>query len=123
MSMKWLAALAAWLFGWQAQAADMPLRWDNPTNNTDGTVLTDLAGVRVVYGTASSNYTHTATFTNMIPGAEGRGTLTGLVAKTTYYISSKAFNTDGIESALSQQFVEQAKTRPGPPRNLGKVGQ
>lgn len=33
------------------------IAWDAPTNNTDGTVLDDLAGYKLFRGSASSNYT------------------------------------------------------------------
>ena len=35
------------------------LQWEAPSTNDDGTPLTDLAGYKIYYGTASGNYTQT----------------------------------------------------------------
>ena len=37
------------------------LSWTPPTTNSDGSPLTDLAGYRIVYGTASRTYTQSLT--------------------------------------------------------------
>lgn len=46
------------LFGFcgKVEAATITLTWDAPTENMDGTPLTDLAGFNVYYGTASGIY-------------------------------------------------------------------
>lgn len=71
--------------------------WTPPTENTDGSALTNLAGYRIVYGRSSSTLTRTITINN--PG------LTSYVIDNldsgTWYFAVKAFTTSGIESALS----------------------
>ena len=72
--------------------------WTFATNNVDGTPLTDLAGARVYYGTASSNYTHVITVPGGQPGGAGRATVTGLVEGVAYYLTGTAYNAAGLES-------------------------
>src|SRR4030042_1896878 len=52
------SVLLIWLFllVGSAFAVDFTLSWDAPTTNADGTPLTDLAGYKVYYGTASGTY-------------------------------------------------------------------
>ncbi|MDB6042910.1 MAG: hypothetical protein JWM63_1461 [Gammaproteobacteria bacterium] len=73
------------------------LNWMPPTQNTDGTVLMDLAGYRVHYGTTAGNLTQSVTVSN-----------TGLASYTisnlssgTWYFSISAYTKTGIESDLS----------------------
>ena len=81
------------------------LSWTAPTQNTDGTALTDLAGYKVYWGTSSGNYSSSVTLNN--PG------LTSYVVDTlssgTYYFSVSALNSSGVESVLSN---EASKTIP-----------
>ncbi len=73
------------------------LSWNAPTTNTDGTALTDLAGYKIYYGTASGNYTTTInvgnvttyTINNLAPG--------------TYYFAATAVNSAGNESGYSNE--------------------
>lgn len=53
-----ILSLALWVLIIRAVCgATVNLGWDMPTNNVDGTPLTDLAGAKVYQGIASSNYT------------------------------------------------------------------
>jgi len=79
------------------------LSWSAPTTNSDGTPITDLAGYRVYYGTASGFYTDNLTITN--PGTL-TATITNLPADT-YYVIVRAFNSVNSESQAS---VEVSKT-------------
>jgi hypothetical protein len=75
------------------------LSWTAPTQNTDGSPLTDLAGFKIYWGTASGNYTNSVTL-------NGTGTLTYVVANltpATWYFSAKAFNSQNVESAFSAE--------------------
>ena len=78
--------------------AIITVAWTFATNNVDGTPLTDLAGAKVYYGTASSNYTHVVTVPGGVPGGAGRATVTGLTAGVTYYLTGTAYNAAGMES-------------------------
>ncbi len=73
------------------------LSWSAPTQNTDGTALTDLAGYTIVYGTAQATLDQivridNATATNWTLDSFPSGT---------YYFAIKAFTANGAESALS----------------------
>jgi hypothetical protein len=73
------------------------LSWTAPTQNTDGSALTDLAGYRVYHGTSASALndiyqvanpaTTTYSFTQLASG--------------THYFAVAAYNSAGVESAMS----------------------
>jgi hypothetical protein len=73
------------------------LSWTPPTQNTNGTTITDLAGYHVYYGTKPSN------LTTMIavdaPSTTSR--LIGNLTAGTWYFAVAAVNSEKIESALS----------------------
>jgi hypothetical protein len=73
------------------------LSWIAPTDNTNGTPLTDLAGYHIHYGTTPDNLTKSIDLT-------GTGTteyeVSGLTAGT-YYFSISAYTAMGTESAES----------------------
>ena len=73
------------------------LSWVAPTDNTNGTPLTDLAGYHIHYGTTPDSLTKSIDLT-------GTGTteyeVSGLTAGT-YYFSISAYTTMGTESAES----------------------
>lgn len=73
------------------------LTWTPPTQNTDGTPLTDLAGYRIYYGTSPGNYPNTAAVNN--PGVASF-VVDGLAPGTWYFVST-TINGAGIESAYS----------------------
>jgi hypothetical protein len=75
------------------------LAWDPPTENTNGTALSDLAGFMIHYGTQSQTYTNTIQITN--PGVT-RYVVENLPAGT-YYFAVTAYTTDGEDSAYSPQ--------------------
>lgn len=75
------------------------LTWTNPTLNTDGTPYNNPAGVRIVYGTDPQNPSEIADVAN--PTATTT-TVNGLAAGT-WYFRIKAYNTQNVESALSNQ--------------------
>ena len=74
------------------------LSWTPPTENTDGTPLTDLAGYTVYWGTAPGNYQNSVTLDN--PGLTSY-VVENLAAATTYYFSTTAYNSAGLESTFS----------------------
>ncbi len=73
------------------------LSWTPPTENTDGTSLTNLAGYRVVYGKGSSNLDQSVQISN--PGVSTY-TITSL-GSGTWYFAVKAYNSAGEESSVS----------------------
>ncbi|MET0657034.1 MAG: putative Ig domain-containing protein [Steroidobacteraceae bacterium] len=73
------------------------LSWQAPTENTDGSALSDLAGYRIVYGTSSNALTQTIEITN--PSISSY-VISNLPAAT-YYFAIKAYASGGAESAQS----------------------
>jgi hypothetical protein len=73
------------------------LSWNAPTRNEDGSVLEDLAGYRVHYGTALGHYPNTAIIDN--PGLTTY-TIDNLPVGTWFFTVS-AFDDNGNESILS----------------------
>jgi hypothetical protein len=71
--------------------------WSAPTQNADGSPLTDLAGYHIYYGTNANNLTQTINISSA-------GTTTYVVANLpsgTYYFEVKAYNSSGVESGTS----------------------
>jgi hypothetical protein len=69
------------------------LTWLPPTENTDGSTLSNLAGYRIYYGTDGATASNTIDVTN--PGLTAY-TVSELTAGT-YHFAIAALNTDGIE--------------------------
>jgi len=95
-------------------AAEVSVAWTFATQNIDGTPLTDLAGAKVYWGTASSNYTHVADVPGGQPGGPGSYTISNLTAGVTYYVNGTAYNTEGLESDFCAEVVRVAVDRPKP---------
>jgi hypothetical protein len=76
------------------QTASATLVWSPPTQNTDGSVLTSLAGYRIYYGT-TPNLGKSITIAN--PGLT-RYVISGLTAAATWYFELTAYDRAGIES-------------------------
>jgi hypothetical protein len=72
--------------------------WEAPTENTNGTALTDLSGFRIYYGTDATHLTPYATLTN--PGLL-LYVIDSLPVGTTYFFAVTALAADGEESARS----------------------
>jgi hypothetical protein len=73
------------------------LTWTAPTQNTDGTPLTDLSGYHIYYGTSASALTTTITVAS---ASETSYVVTGL-APGTYYFAVVAYNSAGMDSPES----------------------
>jgi Putative Ig domain len=68
-----------------------------PTENTDGTALTDLAGVIIYYGTSPSNLSQNV---RVASTTQTSYTLTNL-ASGTWYFGGVAYTTTSVQSAMS----------------------
>ena len=79
------------------------LSWTPPTQNSDGSALTDLAGYNFYYGTESGNFQTSIRIDN--PG------ITIYVIENltpnTYYFVITAFNRNGAESDFSNEVSRQ----------------
>lgn len=74
------------------------LSWLPPTEYTDGSPLTDLAGYKIYYGTAIDDYPNVITIDN--PGI-ATYVIDNLPAGNTYYFVITSFGSGGIESEYS----------------------
>jgi hypothetical protein len=80
----------------QLSLGAVTLSWTPPTQNMDGTSLTNLAGYRVVYGTSASTLSQT------VQVSAGVSTVVvDNLAPATYYFAVRAYTTTGIESSNS----------------------
>ncbi len=75
------------------------LSWTPPTQNTDGSTLTNLSGYVIYYGTASGSYTETVTIDN--PGLTSYQ-IDNLTAADWYFVIT-AMNSSNVESAYSAE--------------------
>lgn len=72
------------------------LKWASPTNNEDGSALTDLAGYHVYYGQSPGVWEKSLDVPASVASVEIRGLAAG-----SWYFSISSYNTSGIESARS----------------------
>jgi hypothetical protein len=79
------------------QLGSATLSWQPPTENTDGSALTNLAGYIVRYGTSADSLPSEVRITN--PGVTTY--VVGDLAPATWHFQVSAFNTSGVESAPS----------------------
>lgn len=75
------------------------INWMPPTENTDNTALTNLAGYRIHYGTSSHHYTQVVSVSN--PGLATY--VVSNLTPATYYFAVAAVNAAGTESPLSSE--------------------
>jgi hypothetical protein len=77
--------------------ASATIDWVPPTKNTNGSPLTDLAGVRIYYGTSAAN------LTKMVQVASNTQTTTTISNLTagTWYFGGVAYTTTGAQSTMS----------------------
>lgn len=78
------------------------LSWTAPTYNTDGSVLTDLDGYRIYWGTTPGRYSNSVTIENE--------SITIFVLQNipvgTYEFVATSFNSAGIESSYSNPVTK-----------------
>ena len=82
-----------------ASSNAVTINWTPPTENMDGTALTNLSGYDIHYGTSSGSYTQSISVANA-------GIATYVVDNLTpgtYYFSVAAVNASGTESPLSSE--------------------
>jgi Fibronectin type III domain len=84
-----------------ASAATVTLNWQAPTENSDGSPLTDLSGYKIYYGSTAGNYSSNIPVPN--PG------LTTYVVENLapgrYYFAVTSYNSQGVESAMSPEVA------------------
>lgn len=90
------------------------LTWTAPTENTDGTALTDLAGFKVFYGATSGNYS--VEFTINDPNVTT--TIVTPLTPGLWFFATKAFNAIGTESDFSNE-AQKLLTQESDVKNVG----
>ncbi len=84
-----------------AGSSSVNLSWVAPTENSDGTPLTDLKGYKIHYGAESQSYTDAISVDNP--------TLTTFLVSTLpagkYYFAVTALNASGLESSPSDEIA------------------
>jgi hypothetical protein len=83
----------------QPAAPAVSLQWAAPTENSDGTPLTDLKGYKIHYGTESQTYTGSISVDNPTVTTY----LVDSLPAGTYYFAVTAYNSSGAESSLSDE--------------------
>jgi hypothetical protein len=83
-----------------ASSSAVTLAWEAPTENSNGTPITGLAGYKIHYGTASQDYTQVVSVSNP---SLSRYVLDSLPSGT-YYFAITAYNSQGLESPLSGEI-------------------
>jgi hypothetical protein len=92
------AALAAFaIVVEQVALGSTTLSWTPPTQNEDGSPLTNLRGFRVYYGTSSSNL---GTMVE-IPNAGVTTAVVENLSPANWFFAVKAYTTEGVESSFS----------------------
>lgn len=94
----------------QTSCGGVELSWTPPTQNTDGTSLTNLAGYRIVYGNTAAELVRDVAISNPSISAY---CLTGLTPAT-WYFAVRAFNTTGGESVNSNVASKVVTATPMP---------
>ena len=86
----------------QAALGSMTISWTPPSQNTDGSALTNLAGYRIYYGETPGNYPNRIDITTTGISAH---VVDNLLPKT-YYVVATSVNSAGIESAYSNMAIK-----------------
>ena len=73
------------------------ISWTAPTQNVDGTPLTDLAGYRIYYGTSAASLSNSVT----IASSTATSYTIGNLSSATWYFAVSSYASTGQESALS----------------------
>ncbi|MGH8319491.1 MAG: fibronectin type III domain-containing protein [Steroidobacteraceae bacterium] len=82
-----------------ASSGGVTINWTPPTQNTNGTSITNLAGYDINYGTSSGDYTQTVSVSN--PGIASY--VVDNLTPGTYYFSVTAYNSDGAQGLPSPE--------------------
>lgn len=81
----------------QASSGSATLSWTQPMVNTNGTALTDLAGYRIYYGTSAGSLSQVI----QLPGTALTTYVISNLSSATWYFGMTAYDSAGLESALS----------------------
>lgn len=106
-----------------AQAGKVTVEWTNPTTNTNGAPITDLASVTVQWGscagTSFGTLQSSLTTTTTVPGAQVSAVITPM-GLSPVCLRCYATNAEGASSAMSSTVVWTPPPQPGKPVTLGQ---
>lgn len=85
----------------QTAMGSVTLSWSAPSQNADGSLLTDLAGYKIYYGRNSGSYDQHVRIDN--PSVTTY--VVEQLSPATYYFAATSFNHAGVESAYSGELV------------------
>jgi alpha-glucosidase len=88
-------------------AADLPFAWDAPILREDGTPFPNIAGYVLYYGPSSRSYE-----VSIDVGHQTAYRLTGLADGQRYYVAVTAYDTEGNESAFSNEVSTMPSAPP-----------
>lgn len=103
-------------------AKPVTLTWVPPTQNTDGTALTNLAGYKAYWGTAQGSYTNSAVLNSP---ALASYVVENLPANIQYFFVVTALNSSAVESQFSNvaaKITEPQSSQPVQPTGLTASG-
>jgi len=95
-----LLATAICLYCSCSTAGEVTLSWSSPTNNVDGSPLTNLAGTMLHYGLSTGEYTDSVDVGNVT-----NATISGLLEGVTYYINGRPYNEQRIYGDFTTEVV------------------
>lgn len=92
------ASLPAFTIVVASTSGSAVLTWTVPTQNTDGSALSDLTGYKIYYGTSPSNLSGSVSISG---GATTTATINGLTTGATYYFAIASISSSGGEGNKS----------------------
>lgn len=114
--------IGCWMVAFAQPTFTVTLRWTAPTENTDGSPLTNLVGYRVYYGKSEAEVRAKANRIDIDDAAVVQHVMTQneLAANTLYFFGVTAVNSYRVESALSNiaQKLTPSTAVPSPPTNV-----
>jgi hypothetical protein len=102
------------LFVSMGYAGQATVSWVAPTINENGTPLTDLAGFKIYYGTATGKYTEVLNIDN-----KNTTSATFVLPNGNWFFAATAYNAAKAESKLSLEVMKPVVATPPfiPPAN------
>lgn len=112
--------LALCFLSMPASAGKQLISWKNPVANTDGTALTNLASIRVEWGTCFGTDFGLLQASILYTPAQAAGAPIYPTGMTTYCVRAYAISATGAESGPSNVLVVTSLPTTGKPVTLGQ---
>lgn len=100
------ALLPCLLLALSAHAAEVKdeVCWQNPTENVDGSSLTDLVAVKLYFGPGPRDYRHERQIEQTEPGARACFRIRYQLPPGTWWVAATALDSEGNESGYSNEI-------------------